>query len=31
MDNVNNDDVKFMRMALRQAQIAFDMKEIPIG
>ena len=31
MDNINNDDVKFMRMALRQAQIAFDMKEIPIG
>ena len=27
----NSDDVKFMRMALRQAQIAFDMKEIPIG
>ena len=25
------DDVRFMRMALRQAQIAFDMKEIPIG
>ena len=27
----NPDDVRFMRMALRQAQIAFDMKEIPIG
>ena len=27
----NPDDVKFMRMALRQAQIAFDFKEIPIG
>ena len=24
-------DIRFMRMALRQAQIAFDMKEIPIG
>ena len=27
----NSDDIRFMRMALRQAQIAFDMKEIPIG
>ena len=27
----SQDDVRFMRMALRQAQIAFDMKEIPIG
>ena len=27
----NPDDVRFMRMALRQAQIAFGMKEIPIG
>ncbi len=29
--NFSSEDEKFMRMALRQAQIAFDMKEIPIG
>ena len=29
--SVSPDDIRFMRMALRQAQIAFDMKEIPIG
>lgn len=28
---LSSDDERFMRMALRQAQIAFDMKEIPIG
>jgi len=29
--NFSSEDEKFMRKALRQAQIAFDMKEIPIG
>ena len=29
--SLSSDDIRFMRMALRQAQIAFDMKEIPIG
>ena len=29
--HTSEQDVRFMRMALRQAQIAFDMKEIPIG
>ena len=28
---LSSDDERFMRMALRQAQIAFDLKEIPIG
>ena len=28
---LSSDDERFMRMALRQAQIALDMKEIPIG
>lgn len=31
VSRLSSDDERFMRMALRQAQIAFDMKEIPIG